>query len=73
MGRGDKKTAKGKRAMGSYGISRKRNEEKVVVITKVEKPVKVTKPVVVKAEKKIATKVATKAAPKKTTTKKPKE
>ena len=34
MGRGDKKTAKGKRAMGSYGISRKRNEEKVVVIAK---------------------------------------
>jgi ribosomal small subunit protein bTHX len=69
MGRGDKKTAKGKRAMGSYGISRKRNEEKVVVIAKVEKPVKVTKPAAVKAEKK----VATSAAPKKTTTKKVKE
>ena len=69
MGRGDKKTAKGKRAMGSYGISRKRNEEKVVVIAKKEKPVKVTKPVAVKAEKK----VATSAAPKKTTTKKVKE
>jgi ribosomal small subunit protein bTHX len=67
MGRGDKKTAKGKRAMGSYGISRKRNEEKVVVITKVEKPVKVTKPAAVKAEKKATTSAAPKkAAPKKT-------
>ena len=67
MGRGDKKTAKGKRAMGSYGISRKRNEEKVVVITKVEKPAKVTKPAAAKAEKKATTSAAPKkAAPKKT-------
>ena len=69
MGRGDKKTAKGKRAMGSYGISRKRNEEKVVVIAKKEKPEKVTKPVAVKAEKK----AATLTAPKRTITKKTKE
>lgn len=51
MGRGDKKTAKGKRAMGSYGITRKKKsssftvknaEEKVEVKeTKVKKaPVK---------------------------------
>lgn len=26
MGRGDKKTAKGKRTIGSYGVSRKRKE-----------------------------------------------
>ena len=69
MGRGDKKTAKGKRAMGSYVISIKRNEEKFVVIAKKEKPVKVTKPVAVKAEKKATTSAATK----KTTTKKTKE
>jgi 30S ribosomal protein S31 len=41
MGRGDKKTAKGKRTMGSYGNSRKRASEKVVaVVEKVEKVVK---------------------------------
>ena len=37
MGKGDKKTAKGKRAMGSYGITRKRKEEKVVIVPKVKK------------------------------------
>jgi ribosomal small subunit protein bTHX len=38
MGRGDKKTAKGKRTMGSYGNTRKRSSEKVVaVVEKVEK------------------------------------
>jgi ribosomal small subunit protein bTHX len=70
MGRGDKKTAKGKRAMGSYGISRKRNDEKKIEVTvKKEKPVKETKSAEVKTEKK----AASKAAPKKTTTKKTKE
>jgi ribosomal small subunit protein bTHX len=32
MGKGDKKTAKGKRSMGSYGNTRKRKENKPVVI-----------------------------------------
>ncbi len=39
MGRGDKKTAKGKRAMGSYGNSRKKNVSKpsVAPVAKKEK------------------------------------
>lgn len=39
MGRGDKKTAKGKRAMGSYGNSRKKNDSKpsVAPVAKKEK------------------------------------
>ncbi|MBU3660026.1 MAG: 30S ribosomal protein THX [Flavobacteriales bacterium] len=37
MGRGDKKTAKGKRTMGSYGNTRKRASKKLVaVVEKVE-------------------------------------
>ena len=49
MGRGDKKTAKGKRTMGSYGNTRKRKEDaKPIVVAKVKK---VAKPVEVKAEK----------------------
>jgi len=44
MGRGDKKTAKGKRAMGSYGITRQRNSDKpAVVAVKAEKPLKAEK------------------------------
>ena len=39
MGRGDKKTAKGKRAMGSYGNSRKKNVA-TVVAPKAKKTVK---------------------------------
>jgi 30S ribosomal protein S31 len=31
MGKGDKKTAKGKRVMGSYGNTRKRKAEKPIV------------------------------------------
>jgi 30S ribosomal protein S31 len=34
MGKGDKKTAKGKRTMGSYGVTRKRKEEQVVIVKK---------------------------------------
>lgn len=37
MGKGDKKTAKGKRTMGSYGNSRKRKTDKPVIIVKVKK------------------------------------
>ena len=46
MGRGDKKTAKGKRVMGSYGNVRKRKEStsitssKVVIIEGAEAPKK---------------------------------
>jgi ribosomal small subunit protein bTHX len=61
MGKGDKKTAKGKRVMGSYGNARKRKVKKVeaVVKTKASKP-KAEKAV---TEKKTTTKKA--AAPKK--------
>jgi ribosomal small subunit protein bTHX len=49
MGRGDKKTTKGKRTMGSYGNTRKRKEDaKPIVEAKVKK---VAKPAEVKAEK----------------------
>ena len=54
MGRGDKKTAKGKRTMGSYGNSRKRASEKVVAV--VEKVEKVVKAPAKKTTKKEATK-----------------
>lgn len=52
MGKGDKKTAKGKRAMGSYGKTRKRNSDKPVVTSPKAKKPKAEKP-----------KVAKKAAP----------
>ncbi|MEI8116923.1 MAG: 30S ribosomal protein THX [Flavobacteriia bacterium] len=58
MGRGDKKTAKGKRAMGSYGITRKRKEEKVAIVPKAkkEKKAETAKPAAKKpAAKKTAT------------------
>jgi len=51
MGRGDKKTAKGKRTMGSYGNTRKRSSEKVVVAV-VEKPAKAEKTPAKKTSKK---------------------
>jgi ribosomal small subunit protein bTHX len=68
MGRGDKKTAKGKRTMGSYGNTRKRKEDaKPIVVAKVKK---VAKPAEVKAEKPAkpakAEKPAKKAVAKKT-------
>lgn len=41
MGRGDQKSAKGKRARGSYGITRKRKSDlPAVVVTKKVKPAK---------------------------------
>ncbi len=62
MGRGDKKTAKGKRTMGSYGNTRKRKEDvKPIVVAKVKK---VAKPAEVKPAK--AEKPAKKAVAKKT-------
>jgi 30S ribosomal protein S31 len=57
MGRGDKKTAKGKRTMGSYGNTRKRASEKVVaVVEKVEKVEKTVKAPVKKTTKKVTAK-----------------
>jgi 30S ribosomal protein S31 len=64
MGRGDKKTAKGKRAMGSYGNTRKKKTVEAVAAPKVKK-VKAETP----AEKKATTKKA--AAPKTAAAKKP--
>ena len=76
MGKGDRKTKKGKRAMGSYGVSRKRKSSAPVVISKPKKKkadikAKTTKevdPVETIATKKAETK---KTTAKKTTTKKP--
>jgi 30S ribosomal protein S31 len=42
MGKGDKKTAKGKRSMGSYGNTRKRKAEKPLVVVSKPKKEKVT-------------------------------
>jgi ribosomal small subunit protein bTHX len=77
MGRGDKKTAKGKRALGSYGNSRKKKVSKpsVAPVAKKEKTEKAAekKPAVKKAAAKPAAekKPAAKKAPaaKKTTKK----
>lgn len=68
MGKGDKKTGKGKRAQGSYGITRQRKKttsspitdpkvEKVKVVEKVEKAEKPKKTVAAKktTEKKVST------------------
>ena len=65
MGRGDKKTTKGKRTMGSYGNTRKRKEDaKPIVVAKVKK---VAKPAEVKVDKPAkAEKPAKKAVAKKT-------
>jgi 30S ribosomal protein S31 len=58
MGRGDKKTAKGKRAIGSYGITRPRKSSKPAVavaekpVAKAAKPKAVKKPAVKKTTKK---------------------
>ncbi len=60
MGKGDKKTAKGKRVMGSYGNSRKRKTaKKEIIVVKKDKPV---------VEKKVSTKKE--ASPKAETAKK---
>jgi 30S ribosomal protein S31 len=44
MGKGDKKTAKGKRAMGSHGNTRPKGKSIKSDITQGEKPKKVTTP-----------------------------
>ena len=74
MGKGDKKTAKGKRARGSYGITRKRNSDSTVAPAKP----KVKKATPAADKKEVAKKAPAKkeAAPKKesvktTTAKKP--
>ena len=57
MGRGDKKTAKGKRTMGSYGNSRKRKSTAAVVKPSVKKVAKKDEATVEK--KTVAKKAAT--------------
>lgn len=63
MGKGDKKTTKGKRAMGSYGITRKRKEAPVMPAPKAkkEKATKEAKPKAA-AKKPAAKKPSTKTA-----------
>jgi ribosomal small subunit protein bTHX len=73
MGKGDKKSAKGKRVMGSYGNSRKRKESKpIIVVAKKEKPKAVSKAEVKEVKPKAAAKpkVEKKTVEKKTTEKK---
>lgn len=75
MGKGDKKTAKGKRARGSYGITRKRNSDSTATAAPAKPKVKKATPAAEKKEvvKKAPVKkeVAPKkeAAPKKESTK----
>jgi 30S ribosomal protein S31 len=76
MGKGDKKTAKGKRTMGSYGNTRKKNTSTpIVVIAKEKKEAKVVAPKEEKPKKVVAKKEVTektevkKPAVKKTTAK----
>lgn len=64
MGRGDKKTAKGKRTIGSYGVSRPKKKATYPATVKVTKET-------VKAE--VEVKETKKPAAKKTTAKKVKE
>jgi len=45
MGKGDKKTARGKIIMGSYGVTRKKNK-KISTVKGSEKPKEVKKPVI---------------------------
>lgn len=57
MGKGDKKTAKGKRSMGSYGNTRKRKADKPVIVASKPKKEKVKEETTKKpAAKKPATK-----------------
>lgn len=66
MGRGDKKTAKGKRFKGSYGVTRKKKTSTSAYVAKPKKAKAET------AEKKVAPKKTTKkATPAKKSTKKP--
>lgn len=49
MGKGDKKTAKGKRVMGSYGVTRQKKKDSAVIpVAKTEKPAKEKKETVKK-------------------------
>ena len=68
MGKGDKKTAKGKRTIGSYGNSRKRKIDKPAIVVKTKKESKKTE--VVATEKKSASKPAEKKTVAKKATKK---
>lgn len=67
MGKGDKKTKRGKITRGTYGVRRRRNKNKAYVAPTTKK-----KAAPVKAESKAKTESKAKAAakPKKTTTKK---
>jgi 30S ribosomal protein S31 len=59
MGKGDKKTAKGKRVMGSYGNTRKRKSDEKVIIPEVKIVKEKKEPTVKKASpavKKVAVK-----------------
>jgi len=73
MGKGDKKTKKGKIFAGSFGVSRKKKTNNVAVIAKP----KVKKETAKKADTKVAVEtkkpVAKKVVTKKTTTKKTKK
>lgn len=64
MGKGDKKTEKGKRVMGSYGNSRKKKTEKVLEV----KPKKVVKAKTVEKEATPKKPAVKKVAAKKTKT-----
>ena len=74
MGRGDKKTAKGKRTIGSFGVSRPRKKATYPATTSISKTVEENQEPVAKkpAAKKPAAKkpAAKKPAAKKTTAKK---
>ena len=74
MGKGDKRTKKGKRTMGSAGVSRPAKPKTKVVAAKPKKKAAPKKAVVAKketAKKAVAKKApAKKAAPKKTAAKK---
>lgn len=74
MGKGDKKTGKGKRFRGSYGKTRPRKSAAPVIEAKPKaKKKKVTPKTTAKAEAKAETKTTAKKAPaKKTTAKKEK-
>ncbi len=64
MGRGDKKTRKGKITMGSYGVLRPRKKATPIIIKAAVKPVKV------KAEKKVKVEISEKPVAKKIAKKK---
>ena len=68
MGRGDKRTAKGKRFKGSYGNSRPQTEPKKTVTPKVEKAAKPAKKAAAKEPEKEVT--VKKAPPRKAAAKK---